>query len=87
MFGVFYFKYTYIFRLFLNKIYNFSKIYKKKIFSFIGGASNDFYDKGQDMTDVLGSIVRIDVDSTPDAGKAYAVPSSECRATSGAHIS
>eukprot|EP00019_Armaparvus_languidus_P000150 CAMPEP_0168601190 /NCGR_PEP_ID=MMETSP0420-20121227/13282_1 /TAXON_ID=498008 /ORGANISM="Pessonella sp." /LENGTH=1491 /DNA_ID=CAMNT_0008639525 /DNA_START=297 /DNA_END=4772 /DNA_ORIENTATION=- len=41
-----------------------------------GGASNDAYDKGQDMTDVLGSIVRIDVDSTPDAGKAYAVPSS-----------
>jgi len=39
-----------------------------------GGSGNDLYNKGQNTGDVLGSIIRIDVDSTAN-GKNYAIPS------------
>ena len=44
-----------------------------------GGGSGDMHGtigNGQDTTTLLGKILRIDVDSSPDAGLAYHVPSS-----------
>ncbi len=40
-----------------------------------GGGSADEQLQGQSATGLLGKVLRIDVDSTPAAGKAYAIPS------------
>ncbi|HVS13470.1 MAG TPA: PQQ-dependent sugar dehydrogenase [Thermoanaerobaculia bacterium] len=40
-----------------------------------GGGGGDPGENGQDLSTLLGSILRIDVDSPPDPGLAYAVPS------------
>jgi glucose/arabinose dehydrogenase len=39
-----------------------------------GGGSGDPGENGQDLSTLLGSILRIDVDSPPDPGLAYAIP-------------
>ena len=39
-----------------------------------GGGGGDPNENGQDVGVLLGKILRLDVDSTPDAGLAYAVP-------------
>ncbi|MCB2155295.1 PQQ-dependent sugar dehydrogenase [bacterium] len=39
-----------------------------------GGGGGDTYNNGQDPTTLLGTILRIDVLGTPDAGKPYAIP-------------
>ncbi len=39
-----------------------------------GGSGGDPYANGQNPWTLLGSILRLDVDSEPDAGKGYAVP-------------
>ena len=41
-----------------------------------GGAGGDPQDNGQNLQVLLGKLLRIDVDATPDPGKAYAVPPS-----------
>ena len=39
-----------------------------------GGSSNDFFENGLDIQTLLGSMLRIDIDSSPAAGKNYAIP-------------
>ena len=39
-----------------------------------GGGGNDTFLNGLNTQTLLGSILRIDVDSTPDVGKKYAIP-------------
>ena len=39
-----------------------------------GGGAGDPNENGQDLSTLLGSLLRIDVDSAPDPGLAYAVP-------------
>jgi hypothetical protein len=39
-----------------------------------GGAADNIEDNAQDLSNVMGSIIRIDVTSTPDAGKEYRIP-------------
>jgi len=41
-----------------------------------GGGSNDTHQNGLDTQTLLGSMLRIDVDGTPSAGKNYAIPTS-----------
>lgn len=39
-----------------------------------GGGGGDPLENGQDLSTLLGSLLRIDVDSTPDPGLPYAIP-------------
>jgi glucose/arabinose dehydrogenase len=39
-----------------------------------GGGAGDPNENGQDLAELLGKVLRIDVDSAPDAGLAYAIP-------------
>ncbi len=39
-----------------------------------GGGQNDQFRNGQNLNSLLGKILRIDVDSAPAAGRAYAIP-------------
>ena len=39
-----------------------------------GGGSNDQFQNGQNLSSLLGKILRIDVHSTPDSGLAYHIP-------------
>ena len=40
-----------------------------------GGGQNDQFGNGQNVTSLLGKILRVDVDAAPAAGRAYAIPS------------
>ena len=66
--------YTKLFLFHYNLIDFFEKKKIKKKCKMLGGSGNDLYNKGQNTGDVLGSIIRIDVDSTAN-GKNYAIPS------------
>ncbi|MEO8510742.1 MAG: PQQ-dependent sugar dehydrogenase [Chloroflexota bacterium] len=50
-----------------------------------GGGANDQFGNGQDPGTLLGTILRLDVDSAPAPGAAYAVPSDNPFAADGAH--
>jgi len=39
-----------------------------------GGGGNDPWGNGQNVNTLLGAMLRIDVDGTPETGKAYAIP-------------
>jgi glucose/arabinose dehydrogenase len=39
-----------------------------------GGGAGDPNENGQDLAELLGKVLRIDVDSSPDPGLAYAIP-------------
>ena len=39
-----------------------------------GGGAGDPFENGQDLVELLGKVLRIDVDSPPDPGLAYAIP-------------
>lgn len=49
-----------------------------------GGGANDQFGNGQDPSTLLGTILRLDVDSPPAAGAAYAIPSDNPFASDGA---
>ncbi len=48
-----------------------------------GGGQDDQYGNGQNLNTLLGKLLRIDVDGSPAAGRAYAIPPTNPFATSG----
>jgi glucose/arabinose dehydrogenase len=50
-----------------------------------GGGADDQFGNGQDPATLLGTIVRLDVDSTPPSGAAYAIPRDNPFAPDGIH--